>query len=241
MSESKIVLILGNGQLAQMTRHAGEKIGVTVECLGVDQINSTYLKERYEKVDAILFESEFNDPKLFAPLKDQKKIIPNPKIMGLIQNKLRQKEIFASLKLAQPEFAAYIPELYTSVDMWATHTTKSSQTGVVFKWAMHGYDGKGVFIQTQPEPTKELFDFCKAGLAKNAELYSEQYIPFKREFAIVSTRSHTGVILHYPLVETIQKKGVCYSVEGPSSQLGVPPSVKTKQSKSQRRLANPKT
>ncbi|MCM0605436.1 MAG: ATP-grasp domain-containing protein [Xanthomonadaceae bacterium] len=226
MSETKTALILGNGQLAQILRNAGKKIEVVCEMLAPDQINAQYLKERYDSVDAILFESEFTSPALFTGFKDTKKIFPSPAVMKKIQNKLTQKEIVASLGIPQPTFSSYVAQRYTSVDAWVNHSAKGTALGTVFKWAMHGYDGKGVFINLAKDVTSELFDFCREAVKKNVDLYCEQYIPFKREFAIVSTRSQTGQILHYPLVETVQKKGVCFSVEGPSSQLGVPPHLK---------------
>lgn len=223
---TKRVLILGQGQLAQMLSKAGKKIGVDCELLGPDQINAQYLRERYDQIDAILFESEFTDQSVFSGFNDVKKIFPAPSVMKKMQNKLRQKEILAKLAIPQPTFSAYEPQLFTSVDAWATLSAKGSITGTVFKWAMYGYDGKGVFINLSKEPTADLYDFCREAVKKNVELYCEQYIPFKREFAIVSTRSKSGQILHFPLVETIQKKGVCFSVEGPASQLGIPPHLK---------------
>lgn len=217
--------ILGNGQLAQMTYEAGKKISIDCISIPPGDITAEKLKEWDSKVSYFIFESEFTNLDALKGIAASK-IVPSTGVMKRLQNKLRQKELIATLRLPQAEFSPFVAGMYPSVTHWLQYCQKTFTQGLVLKWAMNGYDGKGVFVMKDKSIPADALDFCNEAISKKIEVYCEAFVSFKREFAIISTRTAKDQIVHWPLVQTVQKNSVCYMVEGPSTQLGIAPKLK---------------
>jgi len=88
------------------------------------------------------------------------------------------------------------------------------------KAASGGYDGRGLRTIDDGEALKALAEsVCPE------DWYLERFVDFERELAMVGSRSTTGEIRWYPLLETRQLGQVCATVLAPAS---VPQSVEAR-------------
>ena len=106
---------------------------------------------------------------------------------------------------------------YAPVASLAEVTAFAGQAGwpVVLKAVSGGYDGRGVWVCQSPAAAAEV-------LAHPVALFAEEHIGFDRELAVLAARSPHGQGAVYPVVQTIQRDGVCHEVLAPAPSL--PPS-----------------
>jgi 5-(carboxyamino)imidazole ribonucleotide synthase len=83
----------------------------------------------------------------------------------------------------------------------------------VVKATTGGYDGRGVWIVTDPSEVQPLLD-------QGLELIVEEKVPLRRELAAMVVRSPFGQVAAYPVVETVQRDGICAEVLAPAPGLG---------------------
>ena len=83
---------------------------------------------------------------------------------------------------------------------------------VVLKAVSGGYDGRGVWVCAGPG---EAADVLSHGVA----LLAEEFVPFRRELAILVARSPSGHGAAYPVVESVQRDGICVEVLAPAPGL----------------------
>jgi 5-(carboxyamino)imidazole ribonucleotide synthase len=76
-----------------------------------------------------------------------------------------------------------------------------------------GYDGRGVWPFDDPEQARPLLD-------RGVDLIVEERVPLRRELAAVVARSPWGQVAAYPVVETVQRDGICVEVLAPAPALG---------------------
>jgi 5-(carboxyamino)imidazole ribonucleotide synthase len=86
------------------------------------------------------------------------------------------------------------------------------KTPVVLKTTRGGYDGKGVWIVRSPDEAAEAF---RAG----APVLAEELVDYRRELAAVVARSPSGQAVAYPVVESVQRDGICVEVIAPAPSL----------------------
>jgi 5-(carboxyamino)imidazole ribonucleotide synthase len=86
---------------------------------------------------------------------------------------------------------------------------------VVLKTFRGGYDGKGVwFVADEPAATEVL-----AGLGDGAEVLVEERVAFRRELSALVARAPSGQQAAYPVVESVQRDGICAEVTAPAPGL----------------------
>ncbi len=83
---------------------------------------------------------------------------------------------------------------------------------VVLKAVRGGYDGRGVWVCEDAAQVEDAF-------ASGAELMAEAFVPFERELAVLVARSPHGQGVSYPVVETVQRDGICVEVLAPAPGL----------------------
>jgi 5-(carboxyamino)imidazole ribonucleotide synthase len=83
---------------------------------------------------------------------------------------------------------------------------------VVAKAVRGGYDGRGVWLLDGAERAGEL-------LATGTELIVEERVALRREIAVQVGRSPFGQVATYPVVETVQRDGICVEVLAPAPGL----------------------
>jgi 5-(carboxyamino)imidazole ribonucleotide synthase len=82
----------------------------------------------------------------------------------------------------------------------------------VLKAVSGGYDGRGVWICRS---YAEVADVLSHGL----QVFAEEFVPFDRELAVLIARSPSGHGAAYPVVETVQRDGICHEVLAPAPSL----------------------
>ena len=134
---------------------------------------------------------------------------PGAAALGFTQDKLAMRERLTRLGVPCPR---YVP-----VASLAEVTTFAGQTGwpVVLKAVSGGYDGRGVWVCQRPEEAAGV-------LGHGIAVFAEEHIGFDRELAVLAARSPHRQGAVYPVVQTIQRDGVCQEVLAPAPAL--PPS-----------------
>ncbi len=84
----------------------------------------------------------------------------------------------------------------------------------MLKTARGGYDGKGVWVVSGPDDAAIAEPF-RAGVP----VLAEERVDFARELAAVVARSPHGQAVAYPVVESVQRDGVCVEVTAPAPGL----------------------
>ncbi len=87
---------------------------------------------------------------------------------------------------------------------------------VVLKAPRGGYDGRGVWVVDDAAAATTALK-----VAARQPLLLEAYVPFRRELAVIVARSPLGQAVAYPVVETVQRDGVCHEVVAPAPGLPV--------------------
>jgi 5-(carboxyamino)imidazole ribonucleotide synthase len=82
----------------------------------------------------------------------------------------------------------------------------------VLKAVSGGYDGKGVWVCGSAAEARTVF-------THGLRLIAEEYVPFERELAVLAARSPYGQGAVYPVVQTVQRDGICREVIAPAPGL----------------------
>lgn len=208
--------ILGGGQLARMLALSGAPLGLRLlvmdtvadACAGQfapllvgDYRDEAALAEFASKVDVATFDFE-NVPAASAEwLAARVPVFPNPRALGVAQDRLAEKTLFRELDIPVPEFAA--------VSTRAELDAALAAVGVpcILKTRRLGYDGKGQFR------IRHLADAEAAWAALGAQaqtvgLIVEAFVPFERELSVVAVRGRDGEFRTWPLTENWHVDGV---------------------------------
>jgi 5-(carboxyamino)imidazole ribonucleotide synthase len=229
--------ILGGGQLSLMLADAAVRIGLkpVVFAQSADEpafrahpngvlgsiTDEAALSHFFSKIDIVVFENEFVDCEKLARAAQKHDVIFSPQLstIALLQDKLQQKQVFGQLGIPSPEhFKLELGEqtehsLRTAIDRFGH---------CVLKWSRMGYDGKGVMLlDPQEDQLIQAAEFCARAETLGSAVYAEEFVPFKRELAIVGVYSKTGEFLSYPVVVSEQENSMCARVFGPATQLGL--------------------
>ncbi len=87
---------------------------------------------------------------------------------------------------------------------------------LVLKTSRGGYDGKGVWTVASGADTRPVFE---AAAGSGAQVLAEERVDFVRELAVSVARSPSGQTAVYPVVESVQRDGVCHEVVAPAPAL----------------------
>jgi len=83
---------------------------------------------------------------------------------------------------------------------------------VVLKVARGGYDGRGVWTLTESAAAAHVLEPDRAYIV-------EQRVPILRELAVLVARSPYGQVSVWPIVQTVQRDGICVEVIAPAPDL----------------------
>ncbi|MFF5626036.1 5-(carboxyamino)imidazole ribonucleotide synthase [Microbacterium sp. LWH10-1.2] len=213
--------VIGGGQLARMMIAPAVELGLDLRVLAEGDGMSAQLaatavgdyrdldavRAFAKDVDVITFDHEHvPQDVLRALVAEGVSVHPGPDALQFAQDKLVMRARLAELGVPQPEWAAVrdADELKTFLD---SHDGK----GVV-KTPRGGYDGKGVRVVRAADEAQDWFD----ALAEGEALLVEELVGFVRELAQQVARRPGGQIVAYPVVETVQRDGVCAEVIAPA-------------------------
>ena len=214
--------MVGAGQLARMTSQAAIGLGVGFRVLAGSAEDSaaqvsagTWLGD-YRSLadlrgfaagcDVLTFDHEHvPGPHLAALERDGVLVRPGAAALRFAQDKLAMRERLTGLGVACPRFAPVrgIAEVEEFADgSWP----------VVLKAVSGGYDGRGVWVCDSPAQAADV-------LAHGIEVLAEEYVAFERELAVLAARSPHRQGAVYPVVQTVQRDGICREVIAPAPGL----------------------
>jgi 5-(carboxyamino)imidazole ribonucleotide synthase len=217
-----VVGMVGGGQLAQMTAQAAIGLGVGFRVLADSPSDSAAqvaagtqlgdyrslpgLRDFAAGCDVLTFDHEHVPTAHLAALEEAGvQIRPGPAALRLTQDKRAMRERLTALGVACPRFAP-VQSLADVQDFAA------GGWPVVLKAVSGGYDGKGVWVCGSAAEAAEV-------LAHGIDLLAEEYVPFERELAVLVARSPHRQGAVYPVVQTIQRDGICREVIAPAPGL----------------------
>ena len=220
MSASGRVGMAGAGQLARMTQRAAIDLGVHLTVLATrsDEPAVTAgamhrlgaaddpaaLRELASAVDVVTLDHELVDTATLVAIEAQGvPVRPSPRALRVAQNKLVARETFAALGLPGP--AHVIATDDEGVDQLAA----AHGWPLVAKARTGGYDGRGVEVVADR-------DALDAVLARGGEWIVEQRVAIAVEIAVLVARRPDGESVVYPVVETLQRDGICHELIMPA-------------------------
>lgn len=157
-----------------------------------------------QSVDVITFDHEHVPISILQVLEAEGvNVQPPSQALIFAQNKLLMRQRLAELGLPLPRWTA-VSNL-EQVEQFLNEVGGSA----VLKTPTGGYDGKGVLFLTQASQAEGWFERFEV-------LLIEEKVEFVRELAQLSARSVSGEWLSWPLVQTVQKNGVCSEVLSPA-------------------------
>jgi 5-(carboxyamino)imidazole ribonucleotide synthase len=216
--------MVGAGQLARMTYQAGISLGISLKLLAERPDDGAALvasdvelgsPDSYDALssfasscDVTTFDHELvNAEHLRSLERDGHCIRPSADVVALVQNKRSMRERLDRLGFPVPPYRAVsgLAELLAFAERHGWPTVGKSIRG--------GYDGRGVWVLEGPDAAESLVQTASgAGI----DLLVEAFVPIERELAIVVARRPGGQAVAYPLVETVQRNGICHELLVPA-------------------------
>ncbi len=87
---------------------------------------------------------------------------------------------------------------------------------VVLKITRGGYDGKGVWVVSSEADCADAFEVAGS---TGVQILAEEKVDFRRELSALVARSPSGQVAAYPVVESVQRDGICWEVTAPAPDL----------------------
>lgn len=219
-----IVGVIGGGQLARMMIPAAVNLGIEIRVLaesdgmsaglaasGVGDYRDLEVVLAFaETVDVITFDHEHVPQEILRELVSRGIAVhPGPDALLYAQDKLLMRAKLTELGLPVPDWARV-----ENSDQLAAFLADHGGRAVV-KTARGGYDGKGVRVVRHAHEADDWF-LALAEDANGGALLVEELVEFKRELAQLVARRPSGEIVSWPVVETVQRDGVCAEVIAPA-------------------------
>lgn len=215
---TRVVGVIGGGQLARMMVAPAVELGIDIRVLAETPGSSASIAATAvgdyrdadtvlafaRTVDVVTFDHEHvPQPILRALVAEGIAVHPGPDALHVAQDKLVMRARLSELGLPVPEWAA-VASLAELDAFLAAHGGRA-----VVKTPRGGYDGKGVRVVSAAAEVADWFD-------DDDPLLVEELVPFRRELSQVVARRPSGDIALWPVVESIQRDGVCAEVIAPA-------------------------
>ncbi|MEV0678277.1 5-(carboxyamino)imidazole ribonucleotide synthase [Actinosynnema sp. NPDC050436] len=219
-----VVGMIGGGQLARMTHQAAIPLGQSLRVLAQSDSDPAALVARdveygehtdldalrafAKSCDVLTFDHEHVPQEhLRALVADGVKVHPGPEALEHAQDKLVMRVKLAELGVPVPPFSA-VGSTADVLGFGARHGWPC-----VLKAVRGGYDGRGVWMLNTPQSAQRVVPEL---LAAGTPLMVEQCVPMRRELAALVARSPFGQGAAWPVVQTVQKDGICVEVLAPA-------------------------
>ena len=218
-----VVAMVGGGQLARMTHQAAIALGQSLRILSAGPDESAALvasevqlgdhgeladlQRLAEGATVVTFDHEHVPTEHLRTLVEAgHRVAPPPEALLHAQDKLVLRRALAAAGEPQPAWA----EVGSAADVAAF--AGAHGWPVVLKTPRGGYDGKGVFVVPDADAAAALLD-------QHGTLLAEERVPMVRELSAQVARSPFGQVAVWPVVETVQRNGVCAEVLAPAPGL----------------------
>src|SRR3954468_902556 len=218
-----VVAMVGGGQLSRMTHAAAIALGQSLRVLATDPSESAALVAADVRIGdhrdlaalqaladgatVLTFDHEHVPTEHLRALEAAgHRVAPGPADRVPPQDKL--------VRCRAPDQAGEPQPAWAQAERADDVAAFAAEHGwpVVLKTPRGGYDGKGVFVVDTPDEAAELLD-------RHGTLLVEARVDLVRELAAQVARSPFGQVAVWPVVETVQRDGVCNEVYAPAPGL----------------------
>ncbi len=219
--------MVGGGQLARMTHQAAIALGQTLRVLAVsaqdpaaqvspDVVLGSHtdlaaLRRAAAGAAALTFDHEHVPAEsLHTLVAEGVTVLPGPQALVYAQDKLAMRRRLAAMGAPVPRFTEV--HCIDDVDTFAELVGGA----LVVKTVRGGYDGRGVVLADDIDAARA----AVAGyLADWVPVLLEERVSMRRELAALVARSPFGQGAAWPVVETVQRQGICVTVLAPAPDL----------------------
>lgn len=222
--------MVGGGQLARMTHQAGFALGVDFRLLSEgpdsaaaqvvrdptvgDYRDLATVRDFARGLDVLTFDHEHVPTEHLRALESAGVAVrPGPEALEHAQDKglMRERLVRLGLPCPRHRIVADTKEVESFADDvgWP----------VVLKTTRGGYDGKGVWVLDGADELAELEGAGREPFLAGVPVLAEERVDFARELAALVVRSPSGQAVAYPVVESVQRDGICHEVLAPAPNL----------------------
>ncbi|MCS5730982.1 5-(carboxyamino)imidazole ribonucleotide synthase [Herbiconiux moechotypicola] len=216
--------VIGGGQLARMMVPPAIELGIDIRVLaeaegmsaaiaatGVGDYTDLETVRRFaETVDVVTFDHEHVPQSVLRALVEAGVAVhPGPDALQFAQDKLAMRERLGELGVPMPDWAR-VETPAELEEFLAGHGGRA-----VVKTARGGYDGKGVRVVESAAQAEDWFRALDED-GRGGALLVEELVEFRRELAQLVARRPSGDLTLWPVVESVQKNGVCAEVIAPA-------------------------
>ncbi|WP_318553053.1 5-(carboxyamino)imidazole ribonucleotide synthase [Corynebacterium provencense] len=219
-----LVTVIGDGQLARMMQQSGIGLGLTVRLLAGsggssaaqatgdvwlgDYTDENVVRAVSDGADAVTFDHEhvpnrFLEDLIAAGVNVQ----PRPSALINAQDKLVMRRRLRELGAPVPPFAEIL-SVADGEGFW-----DATDGAVCLKTRRGGYDGKGVWF---PATRRETASLVAELLDRGVPLMAEKEVRLVRELSAMVARTPSGQTESWPVVESVQRDGVCSLAVAPA-------------------------
>jgi 5-(carboxyamino)imidazole ribonucleotide synthase len=220
--------IIGGGQLARMMAQSAVGLGVPLRLLAEgpdvsaaqvvpDAVVGDYrdldtLRKVVDGCAVVTFDHEHVPTGHLHTLAGEGHACrPGPEALVHAQDKAEMRARLTALGVPCPRHG-----LVASADDVAAFARTVGGFPVVLKTTRGGYDGKGVWVVDSAEEAAAAFRTAEAA---GVRILAEEKVDFRRELSALVARSPSGQVAAYPVVESIQRDGICWEVLAPAPGL----------------------
>jgi 5-(carboxyamino)imidazole ribonucleotide synthase len=229
-TRTPLVAMIGAGQLARMTHQAAIALGQTLRVLAnsadepaaqvtPDVVLGSHtdledLRRVAAGADALTFDHEHVPTELLDKLvAEGVNVAPPPQALVHAQDKLVMRRRLEALGAAVPRYIGIEDrEALGELDAFAA----AVGVPLVVKAARGGYDGRGVRMAADLAHAR---DIAAEYLAGGVPVLVEERVQLRRELSALVARSPFGQGAAWPVVETVQRDGICVQVVAPAPDL----------------------
>ena len=222
--------MVGGGQLARMTHQAAIAMGQCLRVLAADaddpaalvspdvvigsHTDLDALRRVAAGADALTFDHEHVPTELLEKLvAEGVNVAPPPEALIHAQDKLVMRRRLEALGAPVPRYAA-VKGLH-DLDSIAAFAARTGGAMVV-KAVRGGYDGRGVRMAADVAEAREI---AREYLDSGVPVLVEERVAMRRELSALVARSPFGQGAAWPVVETVQRDGICVLVIAPAPEL----------------------
>ncbi len=220
--------VIGGGQLARMMAQAAVGLGVPIRLLAEgpdvsaaqvvpdstvgDHRDLADLRSVSEGCAVVTFDHEHVPTEHLLTLAAEGHACrPGPAALVHAQDKAVMRSRMADLGVPGPR-----NRVVAAPQQVAAFADSVGGFPVVLKTTRGGYDGKGVWVVSSAGDSAPAF---AAAASSGVRILAEERVDFRRELAALVARSPSGQLAAYPVVESVQRDGVCSEVTAPAPDL----------------------
>jgi 5-(carboxyamino)imidazole ribonucleotide synthase len=223
-----VLAVIGGGQLARMMAQAAVALGVPLRLLAEgpsvsaaqvvpDTLVGDYrdletLRKVAEPCSVVTFDHEHVPTEHLHTLTDEGHACrPGPQALVHAQDKAVMRARLAHLGVPCPR-----NEVVEDAEQVARFADSIGGFPVVLKTTRGGYDGKGVWVVESAADCGPVFEVAHR---TGVEILAEEKVDFRRELSALVARAPSGQVAAYPVVESVQRDGICWEVVAPAPDL----------------------